>query len=872
MMTGFFIFILFQLFLVAMFVVLITRKKISIIEKTIKSLEDKVLSLTVLHKDEVALEKEKTKSSPTRVIPEQEKISVAKPATSSVVKVSVVKTKPSVPSVTLEQRFGIKLPVWTGGIALALSGIFLVKYSIEQELLGPSVRVIFGIIFGIILIAAAYFLRTRKEIPNGERITQALAGAGIAVLYAAVYTASSVYYLIPITFGFLGLAMVTGLAVSLSLLYGPPIALLGLLAGFITPVLFSTDNISTPMLFIYLYLVFSGLMIIIKQKRWWILSLPSYVAVFLWVMKWIMDAPTTVSGIVPGLFLIAISITILFTSKTKFEEELGEKKKDLSAISILNYIGLSASIGLMGILVAKCNLGLMEWGLFALISAGGIALCFYNEKLYSFVPWVAMAVNLIMLITGDIPGKNILFFMMMAFGTLYAASGYCLMFMDRSKISWSLFGMISSVSFYLGAYYKLHDKTHAFSNTPYFWGILGAGIAIVMMVLLGNIITKMNDYKFKDHVLTILVVGIVALLSIALTLELKREFLSIAFAVEVLLLSYIATRTTIRSLPQISAVVAVVFGITLFPQILLLIQLGIYSVLNAKIHLQQNIPMVQWPLFQLGLPAILFALSAFYLRKIKDTKIVKAFEISVIVLIAIMSYYLMRHIFHVEENILFKKASFFERGATTNIFFLFGIICMFFGQKFNRITLSKCGFGLAAMSVFRIIYFDILIFNPLWTNQGVGKLPILNFLLITYGLPVVWIILISSKYLKRSYSDKIARPAILILTFVLPSLLIRQLFHGNYLHEGVTSNFEIYSYSIAWIVLGAAIATFGIIKKSKMVRVSSLILMVLVVGKVFLYDASELEGLYRVCSFLGLGLSLIGLSYFYSKFVFRLPE
>ena len=39
-------------------------------------------------------------------------------------------------------------------------------------------------------------------------------------------------------------------------------------------------------------------------------------------------------------------------------------------------------------------------------------------------------------------------------------------------------------------------------------------------------------------------------------------------------------------------------------------------------------------------------------------------------------------------------------------------------------------------------------------------------------------------------------------------------------------------------------------------------------AKVFLYDASALEGLFRVFSFLGLGLSLIGLSWFYTRFVF----
>jgi uncharacterized membrane protein len=53
-----------------------------------------------------------------------------------------------------------------------------------------------------------------------------------------------------------------------------------------------------------------------------------------------------------------------------------------------------------------------------------------------------------------------------------------------------------------------------------------------------------------------------------------------------------------------------------------------------------------------------------------------------------------------------------------------------------------------------------------------------------------------------------------------------------------------------------------------MIRTASLILMIFTIGKVFLYDASALEGLYRVGSFFGLGISLLVLSWFYSRFVF----
>ena len=76
----------------------------------------------------------------------------------------------------------------------------------------------------------------------------------------------------------------------------------------------------------------------------------------------------------------------------------------------------------------------------------------------------------------------------------------------------------------------------------------------------------------------------------------------------------------------------------------------------------------------------------------------------------------------------------------------------------------------------------------------------------------------------------------------------------------------------AGFLLGIALLAGGIRYKSRMVRIASLLVMVLTVGKVFLYDARALEGLYRVFSFMGLGFSLIMLSFFYTRYVFGQSE
>jgi uncharacterized membrane protein len=57
-------------------------------------------------------------------------------------------------------------------------------------------------------------------------------------------------------------------------------------------------------------------------------------------------------------------------------------------------------------------------------------------------------------------------------------------------------------------------------------------------------------------------------------------------------------------------------------------------------------------------------------------------------------------------------------------------------------------------------------------------------------------------------------------------------------------------------------------RASRALRFVSLGFLLLTVAKVFLYDLAALEGLYRILSFLGLGVSLILVSLLYQRFVF----
>ena len=81
------------------------------------------------------------------------------------------------------------------------------------------------------------------------------------------------------------------------------------------------------------------------------------------------------------------------------------------------------------------------------------------------------------------------------------------------------------------------------------------------------------------------------------------------------------------------------------------------------------------------------------------------------------------------------------------------------------------------------------------------------------------------------------------------------------------SGAELYGYSLAWLIYGALLILLAIATGSRPVRHAAAGVILLVVLKVFLIDASGLTGLYRVASFLGLGMSLIAFGYLYQRFV-----
>ena len=118
----------------------------------------------------------------------------------------------------------------------------LVRYTIEQGLLGPGVRIFLAAIFSAFLIAAGEWAR-RNEIAAGiaaipkQHIPSILTAAGTIAAYATVYAAFALYGFLSPAAAFVLLGLVALATLAAALLHGPALAGLGVAGAFITPLL-----------------------------------------------------------------------------------------------------------------------------------------------------------------------------------------------------------------------------------------------------------------------------------------------------------------------------------------------------------------------------------------------------------------------------------------------------------------------------------------------------------------------------------------------------------------------------------------------------------------------------------------------------------
>src|ERR1700704_4455543 len=180
---------------------------------------------------------------------------------------------PAEPAITFEERFGTRWVVWVGVLALALGVFFLVRYSIEQDLIGPGVKIFLAALLAAALGGAGEWTRRMEQISGlaglpTAHIPSIVTAAGTAVGYATVYAAYALYGFLDPALAFVLLGVVALTTLLAALLHGPALAALGVVGAEVTPLLVSTDRPSYWTLYVYLAVVTAAAFGLARVRLW----------------------------------------------------------------------------------------------------------------------------------------------------------------------------------------------------------------------------------------------------------------------------------------------------------------------------------------------------------------------------------------------------------------------------------------------------------------------------------------------------------------------------------------------------------------------------------------------------------------------------
>ena len=151
------------------------------------------------------------------------------------------------------------------GIAIILIGVFIgVKYSIDHDLISPTMRIILGYLTGAALFGVGYYLK-----PKYEKFSAVLVSGAMAIFYFLTYVAYDFYQMFPTGVAFALMFFVTVATIWFALSYNQQIiALIGMVGGYAVPFLLSNGGGHVWVLLSYVAFINVGILIISFYKQW----------------------------------------------------------------------------------------------------------------------------------------------------------------------------------------------------------------------------------------------------------------------------------------------------------------------------------------------------------------------------------------------------------------------------------------------------------------------------------------------------------------------------------------------------------------------------------------------------------------------------
>ena len=746
-------------------------------------------------------------------------------------------------------------------MALLLAGVFLVRTAIEAGLLGPGPRCAMAGLLGAVLLAGAEALRRRPatDVPGlVDQAPAALAAGAVGIWFAGAYGAGPLYGLVSSMAGFILLAAAGLAGLVLSVRFGQLVAGVGLAASFVTPLLVPSDNPSMPGLFGYLLLVSAAAWGVVRYTAWAWLGWTAGAAGALWV---VMLAPTgaTVETWPAALFVPAAAALSVFLLPGAALDSLTGRRLSWAPFLLLGLAGLALAVP-DGDPVSRAGVLLLTP--VALAAA-------WTEPRLSRLPWLSAGLFLLLLASWVLPGWD-------ATGEVLSIEGVVQAVLPGVWLPEAIRPFLLTGGIVAAAYAAAGLLLERRSARPLPGAALVAAVPVLALTVLYGQVGRLRSDAAWAAVALLLAAGLVAAaaaarrensvqragvhaagavaaLALGCSILLSAQWLTLAVALFLPPLALIAERAGLPALRRVALVVALV--------VLVRLVLNPY-VLDYEVG---TTPVLNGLLLAYGGPALCFALAAALFRKQGDDALVAVLAGGACVFTTLLVLLQVHHGFNGGNTLWDYDPSFAEFAVQ-----LSGLAgcALLFDRLGVRLRLPVLGWaGLATGVVAIVAGIGLIVFNPALTGAAVGRGLFWNGLLPAYAVTAILAALaLPGGGAKRR---QVLAAYALLASFTYVTLMVRQAFHSNALDvdgEEVLDS-ELWAYSGAWLMLGAALMLAGWRSGQRGLRLAALALVALVAAKVFLVDMAGLGGLWRVLSFLGLGLSLIALGAFYRRFV-----
>lgn len=737
--------------------------------------------------------------------------------------------------------------VWLGGTCIGFAGIFLAKHSIEQGLLGPTGRIVLTIVAGLLLHGGAEYLR--RTTGKASDVFAAMAGGASLMLYAALLAALHLYQLASPGVIFAGLILVSLATMVLALRHGPVLAALGIVGAFSVPLLVDTGSNNVAGALVYsLIITLSALLLIRYVFRAWLWT-GTLVGALGWAVLALINGQNV--PVILTLYLTAVAYAALaihrwdalLTQDHPLPANSGilaifDKPGNAHESRLAVLFSLTLLLQLLSIATRDAG---PEW----LATLPMLPLLLFwiarHNPVFSVFPWLALLASMAgLLFVGltEAPDQTLLLGVLAELAGVYVLLSLWLLRTNPYPGLWASLAFLSPVLL-LAVGYLCVERL----STHWGWALATAllGALYLHLAFRQQVAARLSSPVL---IVSLTLAGHFAF-SLALVMLVREATLTLALAVQVISLTWLHRRFSFRALELAGkAVLAIVITrLSLNPELL-------------------SYPTdVHWSLWTYG-GAVLCCLAAS--RLASSTNFREWLVGASVHLFVLMLFFEVRYWLHggqIFENVY----SFTEAAINTAIWGALGLVYHWraqFSEQLRKVYATAAhillGLALANFGLFVVVGR-----NPLFTDVPVSPTPVFNILLLAYGVPVA--LFAAADYLLPQPHKRLAGLLGGASLLLFCTLEVRHLWHRGLSLADPMLDGELYTYSMVWLALAIAGSVWAIRHSLDTLYKGSMALLVVVVAKIFVIDMDGLTGLLRAASFMGLGLSLLGLAYLHQR-------